>query len=175
MKRWIKYVYAVFAIVAIFSVFFLSSKEQKDCCLCSSLRYHAPCLVDLNTGSLLELALYVPHRSKVAELAEVQPEVSTFSFVTLGNASGIKLTGSSRIEMDIPHEPLQASALCRECSKKLPFGYNCRYVLADLYNKDAIRLFPIAFDRDYSLRCYQITTVRSPQPNNVSVTVQGTR
>ena len=48
-----------------------AAQEQKDCCLCDSFRYHAPCLIDLETGEMIELDLYFLHETKVAELSDL--------------------------------------------------------------------------------------------------------
>lgn len=34
--------------------------EPERCALCGDMRYHAPCLVDLSTGKVGELAVYTP-------------------------------------------------------------------------------------------------------------------
>lgn len=73
LKTWLKIISAALVVVLIVGAVWCFSQERKDCCLCSSFRYHAPCLVDLQTGDLLELDLYLPHPTKVAELAEFQP------------------------------------------------------------------------------------------------------
>ena len=103
MKKWIIVLCAVFAVALVFISIVSPNQEQKDCCLCDSFRFHAPCLIDLETGDLIELDLYFPHETKVAELAEVQEDMSsTFSFVRLGNITGTKLTGSKVIEFGVP-------------------------------------------------------------------------
>lgn len=94
LKMWQKIISAVLVVVLIGAAVWYFSQEQKECCLCSSFRFHAPCLVDLETGEMIELDLYFPHETKVAELADPQPEMGTFSFVRLGDVTGTKLTDS---------------------------------------------------------------------------------
>ena len=91
MRKWQK----ILCIIAIIATTIAATHSlKKDCCLCDSFRYHAPCLIDLDEGKILELDLYFPHETKVAELADEQPEMGTFSFVRLGNITGTKLTDS---------------------------------------------------------------------------------
>lgn len=149
-------------------------QDKKDCCLCSSFRYHAPCLVDLDTGALVELELYAPDPTAVAQLAQVQPEGSTFSFIQLGNVSGFRLSGSRTIQLEIPRDKLQQALLCQSCRKMLPDNYDSRYAFADLYDANTKRLLPIKAGQVISLRCYQITTVENPQSGILCTTVLGT-
>ena len=114
MKTWLKILSIVLAVTTISIAVLTLSREEKECCLCNSFRYHAPCLIDLETGEMIELDLYFPHETKVAELAEEQPEMGTFSFVRLGNVSGTKLTDSKEIEILVPKaDKTNNPALCK--------------------------------------------------------------
>ena len=157
LKMWQKVISVVLALVLIVAAVFFFKREQKECCLCNSFRFHAPCLVDLETGEMIELDLYFPHETKVAELANPQPEMGTFSFVILGDVKGTKLTDSKIIELDIPvSEKTTNPALCQSCRKQLDSLIVERYVLADLYDKEEKTLIPIDTDLYVVLRCYEI-------------------
>lgn len=173
MKTWQK-ILSTFLAAAMLALGGCAKQEQKACCLCSSFRYHAPCLIDLKTGEMIELALYLPHHTVVAELAEEQPEQGTFSFIRIGNVPGTTLSDSKTIELHIPDEIVYAPALCPDCKKQLPLGHRNRYILADLYSKEEKVLIPIKADVAFSLRCYAVTTEKSTEKGGISVTVQGT-
>ena len=87
---WQKILSAALALIVIAGAAIAFSFGQKECCLCSSFRYHAVCLIDLEKGEVRELDLYFPHETLVAELAAPQPERGVFSFVSIGNVSGTK-------------------------------------------------------------------------------------
>ena len=174
MKMWLKILSVVLVVVVAATAILLFTKEEKECCLCSSFRYHAPCLIDLETGKLIELDLYFPHHTLVAELADPQPEMGTFSFVSIGNVSGTKLTDSKRIGIHIPNDKTYNPALCSDCKKQLPFGHTSRYIFADLYSKEEKILMPIKADTTVSLRCYDITTENNTKKGGISVVIQGT-
>lgn len=176
MKKWIIVLCAVFAVALVFISIVSPNQEQKDCCLCNSFRFHAPCLIDLEKGDLIELDLYFPHETKVGELAEVQTDMSsTFSFVHLGNITGTKLTGSKVIEFGVPiADKTYNPALCKDCRELLQAGYKGRYVLADLYDKEIKELIPIVANTSIDLRCYEITMVENTEKNEINVTIQGT-
>jgi len=168
-----------FCIVLIVSIaataILLSTQAKKECCLCSSFQYHAPCLIDLETGKMIELDLYFPHETLVAELADPQPEMGTFSFVSIGNVSGTKLTDSKVIELSVPlADKTSNPALCKGCRRLLPSGYSGRYILADLYDKEIKELIPIVANTSIDLRCYEITMVENTEKNEINVTIQGT-
>ena len=174
MKMWQKILSVALAVIVIIGAALAIIQGNKECCLCSSFRYHAPCLIDLETGKLIELDLYFPHESLVAELADPQPERGVFSFVSIGNVSGTKQTGPERIDLHIPEDSTFFPALCRDCKKQLPSGYNSRYVFADLYGMDEKFLIPIEADTAFSLRCYDVTTQTDTEKGGISVVIQGT-
>lgn len=174
MKMWQKILSGVLIIVVAATAVLGFSLGQKECCLCSSFRYHAPCLIDLETGKLIELDLYFPHENLVAELADPQPERGIFSFVSIGNISGTKQTGPERIDLHIPEDSTFFPALCSDCKKQLPFGYTSRYVFADLYGMEEKILIPIEADTAFSLRCYDVTTQPNAEKGGISVVIQGT-
>ena len=175
MKRWQKILGGVLIIVVAAAAFLGFSQVQKECCLCSSFRYHAPCLIDLETGEIRELDLYFPHESLVAELADPQQEKrGIFSFVSIGNVSGTKQTAPERIDLHIPEDSTFFPALCSDCRKQLPFGYTSRYVFADLYGMEEKILIPIEADTAFSLRCYDVTTQPNTEKGGISVVIQGT-
>ena len=68
MKTWQKKISAFLVILVIASAILIFFSDQKECCLCSCFRYHEPCLIDLKTGELLNLSLYMDHPTLVAEL-----------------------------------------------------------------------------------------------------------
>lgn len=174
MKTWQKIVSTILvAAVLIAAVFFLKA-AQTECCLCSSFRYHAPCLIDLETGELVELELYFPHFTKVAELAEEQPDVGAFSPVYLGNVSGYRDTAARKAKIEIPPEITFFPALCKDCRQQLGAGYCGRYVLADLYDRENKTLIPIAAGTAMNIRCYEITMSENQEDNDILVIVRGT-
>ena len=175
MKVWQKAFCVVLIVIIAATAILLSTQNKKECCLCSSFRYHAPCLIDLETGKMIELDLYFPHETLVAELADPQPEMGTFSFVSIGNVSGTKLTDSKVIELSVPlADKTSNPALCKGCRRLLPSGYSGRYILADLYDKEIKELIPIVANTSIDLRCYEITMVENREKNEINVTIQGT-
>ena len=55
LKMWLKILSVVLVIAIAATAMLLFTKVEKECCLCSSFRYHAPCLIDLETGKLIHI------------------------------------------------------------------------------------------------------------------------
>ena len=176
LKTWLKICSIVVVVILLITVVLFIGREEKECCLCNSFRYHAPCLIDLETGDLIELDMYFPHETLVAELANPQPEQGTFSFVKLGDVSGYRDTAQERIEVEIPADKTSNPALCKECKKKLSAFNIDRYVLADLYAKlderEKHKLIQITDDMNMDLRCYSIST-NTEQDGVLKLVIQG--
>ena len=173
LKMWQK-IFSMALAISVAALIYCASQDQKDCCVCGSFRYHAPGLIDLETGNMIELNLYSPHETKVAELADPQPEMSTFSFVNLGNVSGTKMTGNAIIEIVVPNaDKTNNPVLCKDCLELLKGEYTGRYVLADLYDIEVKTLIPIAAGVEVVLRCYEITMSPNEAMDGIAVVVQG--
>lgn len=139
MKQWKKSICIVAAVLAICVAAVLLFGNRKECCLCNTPASSVPCLIDLETGDILELRLDGPSTTSGPE---GQNDVSTFSFIRFGNVTGIKQTAPNVIELSISAaDKSQTWGLCRDCRKQLPREYDWRYVLADTENKV---VFPIA-------------------------------
>ena len=175
MKNWSKTLFLVSLFLFALAFFVCLLPAPKECILCKSIRYHAPCLLDLQDGELVELDVYVPHDEMVAELANPQPHMDTFSFVCIGDIVGSKYTGEKKIALEIPTtDILEKVALCNECQNLLPKGYKNRYIIADLYDKDKVTLFSIENGNVVNLRCYKITMEANEQNKSIVVNLIGT-
>lgn len=176
LKTWLKICSIVAVVILLIAAVLLIGREEKECCLCNSFRYHAPCLIDLEMGDLIELDIYFPHETLVAELADPQPEQGTFSFVKLGDASGYRDTAQEHIEIEIPAEKTYTPALCKKCKKKLSAFNTDRYVLADLYarldDRENHKLIPILDGMSMELRCYSISANKE-QDGVLKLIIQG--
>ena len=171
---WQKRISLILAVVVVVVASLFLALESKECCLCSSFRYHAPCLVDLKTGEMIELRLYEDHPTLVAELSEEQSHNGTFSFIRLNGVSGTKQTGPERVDLLVPTEAVLFPALCNKCKQQLPFGLASRYVLADLHGMEDKYLIPIVADTVLSLRCYDISMEADTEKDGIAVVILGT-
>lgn len=129
MKQRKKTIYIVATVLALCVTVSLLFGNPKECCLCNSPCYDVPCLIDLETGDILELRLDGPSTTPDPE---GQTDIATFSFIRFGPVTGTKQTAPNIIELKIPSSgAIQRPSLCRQCRQLLPRGYNGRYVLTD--------------------------------------------
>ena len=100
--------------------------------------------------------------------------MDTFSFLRLGDLIGTKQTGARTIEIEIPLEgTIQTLGLCEICQKRLPNHYEGRYVLADLYDAEEIRMIPIVEGAEMIIRCYRISMTMSEDGQRINLVIQG--
>lgn len=144
--------------------------QPVPCCLCNATRHHAPCLVDLETGSVTELSVYDPHPSITGELAEEQHTTGTFSFVTCGEAQGYRNTAQKKVEITVPDSELTGlAALCTECQNHYSIDLENRYILMDLYEKEKAYRIPL-IEQSILLRCYKISIIENDDGTTITIT-----
>lgn len=155
MKHWKKIAVIFIGMVTVSAVAVLLFGNQKECCLCNSPSHSTLCLIDLETGDVLELSLDGPttsHGTGAPSYAE------TFSLIRFGSITGTKQTSPNVIELKVPTKDIvKTPALCSNCRKLLQQKYRGRYVLADVNNK---ALFPITAGTEITLQGCQITMMQ---------------
>lgn len=126
------------------------------CYICDSLPYHAPCVVNLSTGRVLELAVYDNDPVIQGKLAENQTS-GYFSFTGNAGMVAMKDAGVS-CWVNIPTSALDINTdlFCKTCLEELSMVSYNGVVLADLYDPQTPQYYVIEVDAEYSLRCYEI-------------------
>ena len=150
------------------------NRDPEKCSLCDNLSCHAPCIINLSTGEILELSVYEPHPFTAGELAEEQ-RTGYFSFTQGAGISGHKLGGKS-VTVTIPTESegLNRQYFCTACLDLLADHANQGYVLADLKNlKDPI-IYSLYENTTFSFRCYDISIQEHKDAEEFVVTIIGT-
>ena len=150
------------------------NRDPEKCSLCDNLSYHAPCIVNLSTGGILELSVYEPHPFTAGALAKEQ-RTGYFAFIQGAGVSGHKLGGKS-VTVTIPTESegLNRQYFCTACLDLLTDYANQRYVLADLKNpKDPI-IYSLYENTTFSFRCSDISIQEHKDAEEFVVTIIGT-
>ena len=172
MRKIAKITVAIIAIALVlwFAILYFGPDR---CPLCDFIKSHAPCLVNVATGEVEEMALYTPHYQLVGEIAEEQYD-STFSFVTIAGARGTRVSSPWIMELDVPVNwaPVFKYHFCRDCRKLL--ADQAGYVIADLYVHGQPVVIPITDGMEQELRCYKITAVMNVEDNVIELKVVGT-
>ena len=78
-----KYVIPIIVVILILVLVLaiLPAPEPERCAICDCIPFHAPALVNLETGEVGELEVYEPHPFKVAELNEINRAGPSASFM----------------------------------------------------------------------------------------------
>lgn len=135
---------------------YVNAPEPEQCSLCAGLPCHAPCIINLSTGEMLELAVYEPHPFIAGELAEEQ-QSETFSFVRGAGVEGYRLSGESiTITIPIEAEKMKEKLFCNSCRDRLASCAPRGYALVDLKDTSNPVIYTIVADLNIPLRCYNI-------------------
>lgn len=169
MKQWKKSICIVAAVLAICVAAILSLGNETECCLCNAPTSSVPCLIDLETGDILELSLDGPSTPG----PNGQTDVSTFSFIRFGDIIGTKQTTPNVIELKIPvEEKVRTPALCSKCHKSNRQENRPRYVLADMHSTEDKRIIPLTAGLEMQIGCYSISIQSSKANKELILVVQ---
>lgn len=162
------------AILALLSACANAIPEPEHCSLCAGLPCHAPCIINLSTGELLELAVYESHPFIVGELAEEQQR-ETFSFVRGAGVEGYRLSGESiTITLPMVADAMEEKHFCNTCRERLADCASQGYALVDLKNTTNPVIYAIATDLEVSFRCYNILANESIEAKKYEISIIGT-
>lgn len=133
-----------------------SPAETENCALCGQIKCHAPCLVNLATGEVGELALFIPHPTLAGEIAQEQTG-GTLAFFSCAGHRAMQDTDARTCAVQIPKSSKTANPhfFCRACRKRLSGTRG--YALADLYDPNQIQTYPVQDGAVYDIRDYRVS------------------
>jgi len=148
--------------------------EPERCSLCDDLPRHAPCIINLSTGELLELDVYEPHPFLVGEIAEEQ-RGGYFSFVRGAGVEGYKL-GAESVTITIPvkADSLDQQYFCNQCRELFADYKNEGYALVDLKDTALPVVYAINADTTAAFRCYEISVQEIKEDGKYQISIIGT-
>lgn len=169
-----KFMIMCIAILVLLSACTNEIPEPEQCSLCAGLPHHAPCIINLSTGELLELAVYEPHPFIVGELAGVQ-QSETFSFVRGAGVKGYKLSAESiTITVPMVADKMKEKHFCNSCRGRLSSCAGQGYALVDLKDAENPVVYAITTDLQVSFRCYNITVREAKEGAWYDISIIGT-
>ena len=145
------------------------------CRICEGLPFHAPCLIDLSTGDVLELSVFDNDPVRQGELSDIQ-STGNFSFTMSGGMLAAKDAGYS-CQASISLEPKTANTalFCEACKEELSNTPNTGIVLADLYDLENIQYYIIEENAEYLFRDYKISIERHTNTEELLIFVTGSK
>ena len=167
MKMWRK-LFSFWTIIALVAMVGCDVQEEKRCCLCNSTVHTTLCMVDLETGDMLELDM-----PSVSDAYGGESNVETFSIIRFGEVVGTKQTAPDVIELCVPAlECVKNMALCGQCRKLLSEDYCSRYILADLRNPGSPKVILVENDVDLTVYGYQIAMEQDVTNGTIDITIR---
>lgn len=147
----------------------------KHCYICEGLSYHAPCLIDLSTGHILELSVYDNDPITQGKLAKDQT-TGHISFTMSGDMLAITDAGNSaQISISTVPKDMNVDLFCDACQQAIHSLPNSGIVLADLYEREHIRYYILEDGSEYSFRDYMISIEQYNDNSKLQITVHGTK
>ena len=126
------------------------------CRICEGLPFHAPCLIDLSTGAILELSVYDNNPVWQGKLSDTQ-STGHFSLTMSGGMVAAKDAGvSCQTSISLESRLMNTALFCEACQDALNNIPNIGIVLADLYDLENIRYYVIKGGAEYSIRDYTV-------------------
>ena len=151
----------------------ISAPEPDRCSVCDYIPSHAPCLVNLNTGEVGEIALYEPHHTLVGEIAEEQ-RGGYFSFMSVAGLRGYLDACVPEAHVTVPDgvEKYEEKYFCSTCRELLETYAQCGFVLADLRDPETPTIYPVDVGTDFEVRCYKVEIIETDKGElDISVVV----
>ncbi|MBQ3257087.1 MAG: hypothetical protein IJA67_06725 [Oscillospiraceae bacterium] len=135
------------------------------CALCrnqAGAKVHAPCIVNLATGEVSELSVYDPHPTEIGEVTAA-PKKGYTSFFTGAGAMIQQNPDLEYCEATLPRkeEPIEPGHFCYECRRILTEPDRNGYVIADMYNPEAVEVYTVWDGAKYEIRDYLVTVNRT--------------
>ena len=140
----------------------LYTPEPRVCALCSNktnANIHAPCIVNLATGEVAELAAYDPHPTEVS----AEGKKGYTSFYT-GAGAVIQQDSDNEYcvaSLPIEEEPMNHTHFCYNCRCRIMELDRDGYVIADLYDPENISVFEVCNSVEYWIRDYLVTVTQT--------------
>ena len=154
----------------------VTSPVPEQCTLCSGMTYHAPCLLDLSTGRLVELEIYERDPVRGGEIANTQS--LDHCVMRLGGAGlALFITRNAEVQecaawLSVKNDEIDPAYFCRDCRALLTEVSIQGSVLLDLYSRDAIHAYTVEDGANYTIRDYTVSIVKN-EKDHLTITATG--
>ena len=156
----------------------ITAPEPNVCALCRNnedVKIHAPCIVNLATGEVAELTIYDPHPTEIGEVTETQKK-GHVSFYTGAGALIEQNSDQEYCKATLSNEedPIEPGYFCYECRRIIAELDTDKkgYIIADMYDPEAVVVYPIWNGAKYEVRDYLVTAHRN-ENNSFEIDVHG--
>ena len=142
--------------------------NNTECCLCNSIPHHAPCLINVSTGEIVELRVYEPHPFKPEQLAEDQ-NGGYLSLISGTDVEGYQVAAEyAWVTVSLSVNAKGCEPFCKSCRSMLA-AYGGSYVLADFIEPSDPIIYPVK-EGCFDLRCYSVNVSYTEGKYQITVT-----
>ena len=140
----------------------ITAPEPTVCALCRNnarAKVHAPCIVNLATGEVAELAIYDPHPTEISEVTET-PKKGHVSFFTGAGALIEQNPDQGYCKATLAkEEPIGPGYFCYECRRKISEIDKDKkgFIIADMYNPLSVVTYTVLDSAEYKIHDYLVT------------------
>ena len=154
--------------------------EPKNCALCGQdTKYHAPVILQLNTGLLVELQVYDPQTStdtgyaKVGEITEKQV-TDVLGVMHIGDLTVTRSAGAQTSHVALPADGFLTdwTLFCNRCRALIAQAGAEGYALVDLYSPKEPIVYPVTVNGRIEIRQYSVE-VSANNEKSISIDVRG--
>ena len=173
-KRTLIVTLALCAVIAVgVPIYRYSLPEPEQCALCElAYRCHAPALINLATGEILEMRVYEPNPIRPWELAEEQRT----GYFRISNGAGLHgwCDGGIAAHAELREGVAMNDRLfCRRCRLLLTIAERRGYTILDLHDPECFRPYAIIKGQTYEINGYTISIEPGQKPVSLTVTTMG--
>ena len=174
MRRIILVFMAMVLLLSLVACSGVSASEPERCSVCDYIPSHAPCLINLNTGEVGEIALYEPNHTLVGEIAEEQ-RGGYFRFMSVAGLQGYLDACVPEAHVTVPDGvgKYEEKYFCSTCRELLEAYAQCGFVLADLRDPETPAIYPVEVGTEFEVRCYKVSVIEDAE-GELDITVLGT-
>ena len=161
--------------IAVGIVFMMNPPNPKQCALCGHDEiYHAPVLINLETGDVGELKAYRTHPFYPGEISEVQ-DTGSYSILHAAGAEGITDWGrGAQVTLPKDSPTMKKSLFCRDCRALLSANEAEGYVLLDLHDREQMPAFALTDGAEYTIRDYTVSVFHDDANDRLTIFIYGT-
>ena len=138
--------------------------KPEQCALCeSAYRCHAPALMNLATGEILEMRVYEPDPVRPWELAEEQRT----DYFRISNGAGLQgwCDGGIACHVNLREGVAMNDRLfCHKCRLLLAIAEMRGYTILDLHDPEHFRPYAIIKGQTYEINGYTVTVEPGQKP-----------
>lgn len=152
--------------------------EPEHCALCGhGMKYHAPVILQLNTGLLVELQVYDPQTSRdtgYAEAGEIAEDQVTdvLGVMHIGDLTVTRSAGTQTSHAALPADSFSTdwTLFCNKCRALIAQAGAENYALVDLYAPEYPIVYPVNVNEQVEIWNYSVETSGSKgKPINIDV------